>query len=807
MKKTIFSLAALSLIAASCSDNTEITTPTIPVDPSAKEMISFSLSDGTAGTRAGFGGSATFLAMRMQSNEKGGSGVKYTRTVATAAVDATKDATSYSVVTFSDANTRYWDDAHGRKSLLSVFAVAIPNNATDTKGLESKLAKGDESNTWGANSTNTIAWSVTTDAQTKDASSENTAAVSTGTIDNEDLVYSNNIQAGGTDGVYRWNGTKYDPDNTGATTHHNGQMLFFQNGMADNTALTTAITDAPGHFDKGHLVFKHSLSRMTITLVEGDGYNKDASTDFQFTLAKGASAISNITLKSMYTGGTLNLVTGTWSGQSTADIVKLAQTGTGNYASDHAKYPKAKYYTMTAQMLPDYVFNDGNNTNVMEFTIDNNTYFITQDMLFDALAADNANKITDYGYDTENNNKFTMQQGKNYNFVIKVDKTKIDQVTATLAPWVDVTAQDFGLDNSHVQFTLRDNSTGEACTAGINFYEKTEDLGAIYTDDSYLTNAPKKGLEFSGNYLVADASKGGNALASLTLIDGKYSTNWYFEDNKTAYHFRTVSDNAKATLTNPSSPDPINTYFTMTGGAGATLPDYHWGAPMKSDANLAYNTNTDKGYVDNVHPGITATESDIKITEMHMLSNIYITLETTTDADAVVLSGATIKLTKLSNKGNVDMGTGYITPITPVAAEVAMQAPSTYWQTENVKTNAFQYAVIPQQLVRGSGDDDYIGITITTSDHNQYYVIRKLSEIYATNTKIGSSDYTDPDQKTASDSDDDAKKTAARITRWYPNHNYHYNIKITKNKIDNITCTVAKWVDVIAADKSITLED
>ena len=54
MKKTIFSLAALSLIAASCSDNTEITTPTIPVDPSAKEMISFSMTDeaGSPITRA-----------------------------------------------------------------------------------------------------------------------------------------------------------------------------------------------------------------------------------------------------------------------------------------------------------------------------------------------------------------------------------------------------------------------------------------------------------------------------------------------------------------------------------------------------------------------------------------------------------------------------------------------------------------------------------------------------------------------------------------------------------------------------------
>lgn len=789
MKKAFIVLALAAFAAASCQKDE----PVIPDDQ--KDLISFSLSDGAAGTKAGFGGSATFIAMRMQSNEKGGSGVKYTRTVATAAKDATSPttATSYSEVTFSSENMRYWDDAHGRKSLLSVFAVAIPNNATDSQGLENKLDKGDASAKWGTSGTNTIAWTVTTSAQTKDASAENTAAVSTGTIDNEDLVYSNNIQAGGINGIYRWDGTKYDPDKTGASSHHDGQMLFFQDGMTDANAATTAITDAPGHFDKGHLVFNHALSRITVTLVEGDGFDKTSAnkaSDFNFATG------SNVTLKGMYNGGTLNLVDGTWGSKTTADISKMAQTATGTYAAGHASYPDAKYFTLAAQMLPDYIFANGSTTNVMQFTIDDNTYFITQDMLFDALAAKAENKVAGYGFNTENNNEFKMMQGKNYNFTIKVDKTKIDQITATLAPWVDVTAKDFALDNSHVIFTLRDNTSGEACSAGINFYQKTEDLGQIYTDNSYITNG--KGVAFKGDYVTKGA-------ATLSTVGGKYSTNWYFENNKTAYHFRTISDNAKTTLTNGSGTD---SYFVMTGAAGATLPDYHWGAPFKTTANLAYDPASDKGYVANVHEGLTATNSDILITEMHMLSNIFITLETTTDGEAVTLSGATIKLTKISNTGNVDMGTGFITPGS-VVNEVAMQVPSDYWQTTNVKTKAFQYAVIPQALVRNTGasDDDYIGISITTSDQNQYYIIRKLSEIYATATNAGGSAYADPDQKTATDTSSDADKAAAAIKRWYPNHTYTYNIKITKNKIDNITCTVAKWVDVIAADQNIDLED
>lgn len=45
MKKTIFSLALLSLVASSCSDIDNFINEII--DPNDKEMISFSMSDGS----------------------------------------------------------------------------------------------------------------------------------------------------------------------------------------------------------------------------------------------------------------------------------------------------------------------------------------------------------------------------------------------------------------------------------------------------------------------------------------------------------------------------------------------------------------------------------------------------------------------------------------------------------------------------------------------------------------------------------------------------------------------------------------
>ena len=780
MKQFIYSLAVATtlLSTVSCDDNEIIDTP---IPDSQKEMISFSLSDGSSQTRAGFKGSATFIAMRIQSDKRVDSGnpteVKYTRTTATADIEASgKD---YSTVTFPDAYKRYWDDAHGRYSLLSVYAVAIPNSATDIKTLESKLNKGDETYKWGTNSDNTIQWNVTTDAQTKDANPENSGSVTSSscTIDQEDLVYSNNIKSDGTNGIYRYDfsATKYVPEESGGSDHKSGRMLFFQNGQDINnpSVANSAVTDASGKFDRGHLVFNHALSRITIELVEGEGFDgtKTNNNDFNFAIG------SNITLLGMYISGTLDIKEGTWSSTSTGNITKMAPTGTHNGANG----------TYVAQMLPGYEFADESTTNVMSFEIDGNTYFITNDMVYNALVGKEENKNSDYGYDYANS-KFTMQQGKNYYFKITVDKKQIDNITATLVEWVEVTAKDIDIDNRHVTFSFK-NPSGTTCS-DIKFYRLKEDLGAIYTDDTYKDNG--KGYAFSGDYKTEDAA---------TLSGSSpYSTNWYYENNKTAYHFRTINSTAAGTLNNTSGDSP-KSYFTMTGASN--MPDYHWGAPMKSDANLAYDTDPDKGYRANIHYGVTSTGSNITITELHMMSNIFITLATSTGSDAVNLTNATVKLTHLSNEANVDMGTGYIAPSSTIENEVTMASPTTYWENENTKTNAFQYAVIPQALVRNSGasDDDYVGITITTSDNNQYYVIRKLSEIIISEIKQGETSYTDPDHPK------DSNGNYQAINRWYPNHTYTYNIKLTKKGIDAITCTVADWVKVTGENIDIDLED
>ncbi|MDO4956038.1 MAG: fimbrillin family protein [Bacteroidales bacterium] len=762
--KIYHSLAfATALLAVGCANNEDVVTPDPVIPDSQKEMISFSLSDNSAQTRAGFTGADTRIVMRIQSDKKEGTGTVYTRTVAQATKDTEGGETDFSLVSFDGNDKRYWDDAHGRYSLLSVYAVAIPNTTNTTILSADKLNPGtssSETGNWGTNSDNTIQWSVTTTAQKK--GTEGTVEEN---IDKEDLVYSNNIQVGGKDGVYRWNGTTWDPANTGAKTHHNGQMLFFQDGMTDETVLTTTITDAPGHFDKGHLVFKHALSRMTITLQEGTGFDKTSANkdnDFKFTNGE------NITLVGLPTSGKLNVKTGEWTDKVTNVNINSISSSKTTTAADA---------TFAGQMLPDYEFADNSNTNVMQFTIDNNTYYITQDMIFEALK--------DKTGVTVSSGKIKMEQGKNYVFTITVNKTGIDAVTATLVPWDYVNAEEFEIDNSHITVSTLKITDGTACRE-FNLYRLGEDLGAIYTDDSYLTE-DGKALGFSGNYLTEGVATKTETSTNSNIWD----TNWFFENNRTAYHFRTVNDLANTNVANNTS---TQTVFTMV--SGAQTQDYHWGAPMITTADLKYDPAT--GFAPNIHRGINSavnnTTKTINITELHMMSNINIILTTPTGGEGVDLSDAEVTITRFSKEGTVDMGTGFITPSTASGkiGSLVLTTPTSYWKTATTTTNAFTGAIVPQSLVRNggaAGNDDYVGITIKTSDNNQYYIIERLSTITAktvTNTRN--------------------QEENAYITTWYPGHNYTYTIKIKKTGIDAITCTVAAWVNVEADEIEVDLE-
>ena len=152
-----------------------------------------------------------------------------------------------------------------------------------------------------------------------------------------------------------------------------------------------------------------------------------------------------------------------------------------------------------------------------------------------------------------------------------------------------------------------------------------------------------------------------------------------------------------------------------------------------------------------------------------------------------------MKITRLATTGTVEMGRGVVTPENTYNGEHTMTVPSEYYETNNTKTKPYTFTVVPQSLSRNfnsTDDADYVGLFIQTPDRNQYYVVKKLSEITAT---------------TVSDTRDHVQNE--KIQRWYPGHNYTYTITISKKGIEAISCTVADWVNVTGDDINIDLED
>ncbi|WP_028913230.1 fimbrillin family protein [Prevotella sp. MA2016] len=716
MKNLLYPLVfATAFVATACTSTNETDFDT-PVDPNGKTAISFSVEEQRrALTRAGFT-DITKIAMRIKS-EATGKANRYTRTVATAAAASGKD---YSSITVDGAYVRYWDDAYGRAANLSVFAIAVPNKddiKNDEKSLEEKLTAGTD--TWFTETTENekISWKIST-TQTST------------TLDDEDLTYSNNIKDGGTGGVYQYDFTqnKYPNDNTSLS---DGRMQF--------RLQTATETDGPGKFDKGHLMFNHALSRITVNLKKGDGYPTTGA--FEFTNG------TSVKILNVPVSGDLDLTNGTWSNRSLGDIVSMYQK---------QKAATGAVYTLMAQILPDYVISATSTTNMLTFTIDDNQYFITQQQMYDALK--DATGMT-----KKDASEVTMEQGLNYNFTITVKKTNIINVTAVVQPWSDVNAEEFTPSNARITLDgIYDSNSGKKST-DFTLYRVLDESDEI--TDTYV------GKKWNGNY--TDAA----TLAENT--DGSWSTNWYFESNKAYYHFRTVNEGI--TIEGTSDTDnSVADYFIIEAGPVAST-DPHWGAPMTNEP--VYNVTN--GYTDCLSSAIGATNAKINITDQHMMSNITVKLQTTDGNDKVTLAGAKVYITKLHTTGNVLMGTGLVTPTGNVTAQQEM--------TGNNEGTEFTYAIVPQALVRATTnatDDDYVGITIVTADNNQYYIVKKLSEITASTV-----------------SNVKSQTQGSAIKRWFPGHTYTYTFTLKKAGIDKITCTVEGWTDVTADNKNISLED
>ena len=760
--KYTLSMVALCGALASCSDET--TSSGNANNNDGKELIALSGNDNgvtrAAFTRGGFS-AATTVEMRIKAEDISGSVTtdRYAKATATASATTGNDLSS---LTYADGMARYWDDAFGRNSKLTIYAFAIPGKTDATLptwSSEGWTAVDASTNpNWYIGTEYTkVTWSVE-QAQTAD----NMAA--------KDLTYSNNISANGKGGRYYYT---YNTSNSTWTENN------FGNGPLTWTA--KAAGETTGKFDKGHLVFNHALAWIEINLKEGDGFDNTKNTDFVWT-AKKAAATQNITLTGFNTSGTFDVATGSWSSQSSSNIT-LMDEETGTAAAQTTR----KLY---AYVLPGTdLYNT--TTNVVEFEIDNSKYYVTGTQIANAIRKyyENATDATDT-YKTFT----TIESGKHYIINLNVAKKGVE-VTAAIVEWETVNSDDADAQNTYATFELDDR--GSKLTDGsdskFNLYRAAKDAG------DYITANTEANYDWKSGYSTTAATKSYDATNSV------WKTDWFWDNNQTYYHFRAVGDNDGTSVGINTDADNGD-YFAI--GSGSAYKDYIWGAPFNKNTGNTFTYSTTNGFDGNsptnhqLAQAISSTGSQINMLLFHVTSQITVNVKTTTGADKVTLYDANnttspktkVEILNFLPDGKVLMGNGFVAAS---GNRTSAEMTTGTCVPENGTVGAYvpcTYGIVPQSLSYTGGT---IGLRITTPDGNQY-VVSDLSKCTASvSTTSLANPYT-------------ASSTTAGsyvINSWYPGYIYTYNITIKKTGIERITAAVVGWETVEGNNIDIDLEN
>ena len=739
-------------------------------------------------TRSGFD-TSTKVVLRIKAEGSTSSDIRYTQAVATASAQTTDDDacnTGYGLIgthshlTYAAGQERYWDDAFGRDSKLTVYAVAVPNKSNIIAD-----------NILDQTSPTTVSpgWYTVATENTKINWQVSTIQTAT-TRPDEDITYSNNIRTSET-----VNKGRYHQEFNSATSNWDKSMEVGRMIWQPKTVTTGETT---GKFDQGHLVFKHALSWITIVLNEGSGFNNGANTDFVWT----NPSTQNITLKGFPTSGKLDVSTGEWSDKVTnVDITRLDET-TGTLANQTTRQ-------LEAIVLPGTNLYS-TSSNVIEFEIDNAKYYVSGTQIANAIRdfykAGGAHASDPHA--TEYRNFTTMEAGKHYFVNLTVSKKGVSNVTAAILDWEMVNSSDATPDNVYCTFTFEDRGTKWDAddAAKFNLYR------AAKTASDYITGTTEANYNWTTGYSDTPATK-------------EYDTNhwkttdWFWPNNLTYYHFRAAGTGTSASGNPTITTDATNgDFFPITSGTidGGTYKDYVWGAPftyvdntykIKYDGTNGFALRED-GTTKQISQALGATNSQINMLLFHVTSQIFVTVKTTTGADKVALKDdskpADNQLTKVEilnflPNGKVLMGTGLVSATDGERTANALMTAGT-WAAESSPTpeqvTAYSYGIVPQALSWGTAPTNgSIGLRITTPDGNQY-VVKDLSTCTGT---ISTTNLINPYTV--------ASGTNYKITSWYPHYQYNYTITLKQTGIANITAAVLPWETVTGDLGTITLEN
>ena len=650
-------------------------------------------------------GTALYMVMESENAVSSPTETKY---AVTRGVTKDADAERKSPIDFSQTGcTRYWDDCFARNAHLTIYAACAPGS---TKAIEIG-GKTESDYPWTTLPT-TGAWSNTTISPTiaNWTVSENQT---TETLRDEDLCYSNNISE------YTLESTDYD------------ERLKFDSGTRK--------------FDQGNLCFYHALSWITFEIIR----DEESFTEAEFQFATG----TNIKLTNFFTKNTeFDIPTGEFTGAySSQPIRTMAQRATATTGSA---------FTLDALVMPTTNMNSTTKGDI-HLIIANNEYNLSKKELLDKIqASDKANHLIE---------EKKLKPGVHYVFKLRIGKTKIKDITATILEWETVTADTHTPSNAKVILNLEDRGTKQ---------------------DAYIYRAAETTTNITGDILSEAGKgyvweKGYEGPNAYTVSDG-LATTWYWPDNKTFYHFRAIAQKSAPALTAVDGKDCV----ALT--SGNTYTDVCWGAPfpkMEPSTKFVYSLTNGFAGTDGhqIHYAIGATESPLKLLLFHVMSDVTFNISSV-DGEAKVDLGdgestaTKIELKNIYTKGRVQLGNGL------VLGTGTQTGTHTFPEQGGTSLTWSNYGAIPQPLAG-------VVLEITTPDHNHYLI--DLANVKASASNISSKNVQNPYAIV------DGKCT---INRWYPDYKYTYSFTLSKKGVTGITCTILEWEEVTADDEVIQIQ-
>ena len=311
--------------------------------------------------------------------------------------------------------------------------------------------------------------------------------------------------------------------------------------------------------------------------------------------------------------------------------------------------------------------------------------------------------------------------------------------------------------------------------------------------------------DWATGYGKAYLQKSGSAYAAYE--DDEHTTPWYWPNNRTFYHFRTLKPQTTNTWkveTGGTSPNTFE-YVTLTGGLYNETPansyrDVCWGAPFNSlgsGQKLTYSlttgfdntTGTSPNETHQISKAIGPTTATINMNTFHMMSDVTFNLTTPSNSEAadyssrVDLSNAKMELSNIYSNGKVLMGNGLV-QTTESSATVSNQTDD----TPTYCAPNWRYGFVPQSL------EDVV-LTITTADNNRYIVDMKDVKFSALsfNNNLIANPYTEVEGK-------------CKIDRWYPNFKYTYTFQLKKTGIETISATINDWENISAETQTVQIK-